>query len=192
MAETTTWNITLNVEDGRGFPEANSYVSAVYADTYAKNRNYDTWLSQTEYVKKASIIKAMDYVDNLFDWKGRRKYRNQALSFPRIDIIDGDGFDRSGEIPENLKKAVCEAAFYVVDQYTLFGKQDPNGPVKVNKERKKADVAEIETEVERKFFTKNEVQLDWTSAFQSLDILLRGLFRSKGDAGTVNCRVRWD
>lgn len=188
----TTWNINLIVEDGRGFPDANSYVSSEYADAYAKNRNYDTWLSQTEYVKKAAVIKAMDYVDNLFDWKGRRKFRDQSLSFPRVDIVDQDGFDRSGEIPEALRKAVCEAAFYVVDQYTLYGKQDPDGPVKVKKDRKKADVAEIETEVERKFFTKDEVQVDWTSAYQSLDTLLRGLFRRKGDAGGVNVRVRWD
>lgn len=186
MAE-TTWNISLVVEDGRGLPDANSYVSSEYADSYAKNRNYDTWLSQTEYVKKAAVIKAMDYVDNLFDWKGRKKFRDQALSFPRIDIVDGDGFDRSGEIPEKLKRAVCEAAFYVVDQYTLYGKQDVDGPLK--SERKKADVAEIE--IERKFFTKDEVQVDWTSAFQSLDTLLRGLFRAKGSGG-VNIRVRWD
>lgn len=192
MAETTTYNIELIVEEGGGLADANSYVSATYADTYAKNRNYDTWLSQSEYVKKASIIKAMDYVDNLFNWKGKKKFRNQALSFPRIGIIDNDDFDRSGEIPENLKKAICEAAFYVVNQYTLFGKTDPDGPVKVNKERKKADVAEIETEVERKFFSKNEVTIDWTSAFQSLDTLLKGLFNDKSSLGTVNTRVRWD
>ena len=192
MAETTTYNIELVVEEGKGSIDSNSYVSAAYADTYAKNRNYDTWLSQTDYVKKASIIKAMDYVDNLFNWKGTRKFKNQALSFPRVNIIDNDGFDRSGEIPENLKKAVCEAAFYVVDQYTLFGKTDPDGPIKINKERKKADVAEIETEVERKFFTKDEVRIDWNSAFQSLDTLLKGLFNDKNAAGSVNVRVRWD
>ena len=190
MAETTTYNIQLVVEEGKGSSESNTYVSAAYADTYAKNRNYDTWRSQSDYVKKASIIKAMDYIDNLFDWKGTRKFKNQALSFPRVNIVDNDGFDRSGEIPENLKKAVCEAAFYVVDQYSLFGKVDPDGPVKVNKERKKADVAEIETEVE--FFNPKEVQIDWTSAYQSLDTILRGLFKDKSMTGSVNVRVRWD
>lgn len=184
----TEWSINLIVEDGRGIPAANSYVSSEYADAYAKNRNYDTWLSQTDYVKKAAVIKAMDYVDNLFDWKGRKMYRDQPLSFPRVNITDRDGFDRSGEIPEALKRAVCEAAFYVVDQYTLYGKQDKDGPLK--KERKKADVAEIE--IERKFFTKNEVQVDWTSAFQALDMILRGLFHVKGGSGGVNVRVRWD
>lgn len=190
MAETTTYNIQLVVEEGKGSSESNTYVSAAYADTYAKNRNYDTWLSQSDYVKKASIIKAMDYIDNLFEWKGTKKFKNQALSFPRVNIIDTDGFDRSGEIPENLKKAVCEAAFYVVDQYSLFGKVDPDGPVKVNKERKKADVAEIETEIE--FFNPKEVQIDWTSAYQSLDKMLRGLFKDKSMTGSVNVRVRWD
>ena len=190
MAE-TVWNINLIIEDGRGLTDANSYVSAEYADTYAKNRNYDTWLTQTEYVKKAAIIKAMDYVDNLFNWKGTAKYRNQALNFPRVGIIDGNGFDRSGEIPEKLKKAVCEAAFYVINSYTLYSKQDIDGPVKVRKERKKADVAEIETEIERKFFTTNDLPIDWTSTFQSLDTLLKGLYWKKGES-SVNCRARWD
>ena len=112
MAETVKWNVNLVIEDGRGLSDANSYVSAEYADSYAKNRNYDKWMSQSEYVKKAAIVKAMDYVDNLFDWKGTAKFRNQSLSFPRVNIIDNNGFDRSGEIPEKLKKAVCEAAFY--------------------------------------------------------------------------------
>ena len=92
----TEWSINLIVEDGRGIPAANSYVSSEYADAYAKNRNYDTWLSQTDYVKKAAVIKAMDYVDNLFDWKGRKMYRDQPLSFPRVNITDRDGFDREG------------------------------------------------------------------------------------------------
>lgn len=185
--KTSTFNIDLIVEDGRGVPNANSYVSTEYADAFAKNRNYDTWLTQSNYVKRAAVIKAMDYVDNIFNWKGRKKYRDQPLCFPRVDIIDGDGFDRSGEIPEGLKKAVCEAAFYVVDQYTLFGKQDPNGPLA--KERKKADVAEIE--IERKFFTKDEVQLDYTSAFQALDRFLKGLYWDANDKAVVNHRAVW-
>lgn len=185
MTGTTEYSIELIVEDGRGLPDANSYVSVSYADSYSKNRNYDAWLSQSEYVRKAAVIKGMDYVDSLFRWKGTRKYRNQSLCFPRIDIVDDDGFNRSGEIPENLKKAVCEAAFLVVDQYTLFASQDPLGPVK--KDRKKADVAEIEKE----YFSSSEVKVDYTSAYQALDALLRGLFWQRGQGETVNQRVRW-
>ena len=74
--KTSTFNIDLIVEDGRGVSNANSYVSTEYADAFAKNRNYDTWLTQSNYVKRAAVIKAMDYVDNIFNWKGRRKYRD--------------------------------------------------------------------------------------------------------------------
>ena len=66
--KTSTFNIDLIVEDGRGVPNANSYVSTEYADAFAKNRNYDTWLTQSNYVKRAAVIKAMDYVDNIFNY----------------------------------------------------------------------------------------------------------------------------
>lgn len=183
MAETskTTYVIDLIVESGAAIPFANSYVSMEYADTYCKDRNYTTWLTQSEYVRKAAIIKAMDYVDNLFPWKGRKMYKHQTLSFPRVDIIDGDGFDRTGEIPEQLKKAVCEAAFYAYKQFSLFSKKDPNGAVK--KDRKKADV----TEIEKEYFSSSEFTIDWTSAYQSLDSLLDGLFIKKGDVSNHVC-----
>lgn len=187
MAETeTTYNVNLIIEDGSGKESANSYVSLAYADAYAINRNYTTWIGQSDYVKSAAIIKAMDYVDNIFDWKGRRMHMNQALKFPRVDIVDDDGFDYSGKIPEQLKKAICEAAFYVQRQYSLYAKQDPNGVLK--KDRKKADVVETEKE----YFSKEEVKIDYTSAYESLDTLLRGLFFQKGQKGFHNVRAIWE
>lgn len=187
MADTeTTYNVNLIVEDGSGKQSANSYVSLEYADAYAVNRNYKTWVTQSEYVKKSAIIKAMDYVDNLFNWKGRRAYEEQALSFPRVNIIDDDGFDVSGKIPERLKKAVCEAAFYVYKQYSLYSSQDVQGVIK--KDRKKADVVETEKE----YFSSEEVKIDYTSAYQSLDTLLRGLFYQKGTSASVNVRAIWE
>lgn len=185
MADTTEFNINLIVEDGSGMMNANSYVTLAYADQYAVNRNYSGWVSQSDYVKSAAIIKAMDYVDNIFDWKGRKMYKDQALNFPRANIIDDDGFNYSGEIPERLKKAICEAAFLVYSQYTLYASQDPNGQIK--KDRKKADVVETEKE----YFSSSEVTVDYTSAYEALDTLLKGLFKKKGEV-CINKRVRWE
>ncbi len=186
MAEkSTVFNITLEVEDGTGKENANSYISLAYADSYAVNRNYSDWISQSDYVKKSAIIKAMDYVDNIFNWRGRKMTKQQSLNFPRVDIIDDDGFNLSGDIPEKLKKAICEAAFYVYKQYSLFAKKDANGAVK--KDRKKADVAEIEKE----YFSNSEVKIDYTSTYESLDNLLSGLFIQKG-TGSIVRRVIWE
>ncbi len=185
MAETTEYEARIAVEDGRGLADANSYVSVSYADLYARNRNWDTWLSQSRYVRSAAVIKATDYVDSLFQWKGSRKFRDQSLSFPRVNIMDSDGFLLDGEIPERLRRAVCEAAFQVVDQYTLFLKRDADGPLK--KSRKKADVAEIEKE----YFSNKEFKVDYTSSFQSLDSMLRGLYWRDGERNTVNQLARW-
>lgn len=186
MAETeTTYSVNLVVEDGRGIPNANSYVSLAYCDEYMVNRNYSAWVEQSEYVRSAAIIKAMDYVDNIFLWKGTRMHKNQSLHFPRKDIQDEDGFDYTGEIPEQLKKAVCEAAFNVFSQYTLYARKSTDGAIK--KEKKKADVVEIEKE----YFSNEEVKVDWTSAYESLDTMLRGLFRQKGQ-GSIIKRVHWD
>lgn len=185
MTETTEYETRIVVEDGRGLENANSYVSVSYADLYARDRNWDSWLSQSEYVRSAALIKAMDYVDTLFQWKGTRKYRNQSLAFPRVNIIDSDGFSLDGEIPERLKKAVCEAAFHAADQYTLFLERDADGPLK--KSRKKADVAEIEKE----YFSNKDFKIDYTSAYQSLDSMLRGLYWRDGERNGVNRLVRW-
>ena len=198
MAETTTYTIELIVEDGTAVPSANTYVSMEYADSYCKNRGYSEWLEQDEYTRKSAIMKAMDYVDNLFPWKGHRIYKYQCLSFPRKDIADIDGFDRTGEIPEQLKKAVCEAAYYAYNQASLYGKIDPTGPYKVTgdveKTHKKADVVEIDTttETKREMLTAAEfTKVDWTSAYQSLDKMLKGLYTDKLSSNHVCIPAVW-
>lgn len=185
MADEITYNINLIIEDGSGVPSANSYISLAYADQYAVNRNYTSWIGLTDYEKNAAIIKAMDYVDSIFDWKGTKMHKYQPLNFPRRNIIDNDGFDYTGEIPEQLKRAICEAAFYVQDQYTLYTTHSADGALKVD--RKKADVAEIE----KQYFSNKEVVIDWTSTFQSLDTMLKGLFYQKGERNRIDRRVHW-
>ncbi len=199
MADTTEavydYNIELRIEDGSCVESANSYVSIAYADKYCMEHNYDTWMTQSEYVRKAAIIKAMDYVDNIFDWRGRRKFRDQLLRFPRVEIFDDDRFCYDGIIPEQLKKAVCEAAFYVVEQYSLYVTSGgENGPLK--KDRKKAGPTEIEKEYSKdNYMTIKDIlgdksKIDYTSKYQSLDTMLKGLFWAKGK-GRICHRVRW-
>lgn len=175
MADTDP-TIKLIVENGSGVENANSYVSADYVENYMMLRNYTIWTTQSEYVKRASIIKAMDYIDHLYNWKGVRKFRDQNLAFPRENIRDDEGFDVSGIIPVALKKAVCEAAFYVYNQYSLYAKKDPKGDLK--KDKKSATTG---TEIEKEYFSSKETKIDYTSIYESLDNFLRGLYIPKGE-----------
>lgn len=184
-SEEIEYNVNLIIEDGTNVPMANSYISLAFADSYAISRNYSTWTTLSDYVKSAAIIKAMDYVDNIFNWRGQKLYRDQPLSFPRKDIVDDDGYDRTGEIPIQLKKAICEAAFYVYKKFTLYSSQDPNGVLK--KDRKKADV----TELEKEYFSSSEVTIDYTSAYEALDTMLKGLFVQKGQS-QICTKVIWE
>lgn len=196
--ETVEYKISLIVEDGSCVDSANSYVSLAYADTYAKNRNYDTWLNAASYIRSAAIMKAMDYVDNIFEWKGRRKYRDQPLKFPRVQIFDDERFCYDGIIPEQLKKAVCEAAFYVLEQYTLFVNSGDDATGNDGVKRYKADTTELEYQSVSKdsYMTIKDLlgdngNIDYTSKYQALDTILRGLFWPKGISHSWH-RVRWE
>lgn len=198
--EMIEYNIKLIVEDGSFVESANSYVSLAYADEYAKNRNYDTWMEAPEYVRAASIIKGMDYVDNMFDWRGRRKHRDQSLAFPRVDIFDDEHFNYDNIIPEKLKKAICEAAFYALEQYTLFlenGLNDTN--VGTFEKKLIADPPTIEYDnivpkkdeyMTIKDYMGDNSPIDYTSKYQSLDRMLKGLFWEKGKTRICH-RVKW-
>lgn len=172
--------IELRVEDGSVVDGANSYVTLEYADAYMAERGKSAWAEKDEETRKAKIIAATEYIDNLYNWKGVRKTARQELRFPREGIVDSDGYEVMG-VPLNLKKAVCEAAFIALTS-SLFLTNDANGAVK-----KKA----IDNAVEVEYFNETETETEWTSVHQVLDKLLRGLFHEKGAGRSIVVPVRW-
>lgn len=182
MADTTENTTIFIVEDGTCVENANSYVSLEEASQYMTNKNREDWLALTDAEKKASLIKGTQYVDNQFTWKGRRKYYEQNLAFPRVKLIDLDGFLVEG-IPKRLKEAVCEAAFYgYQSSVDLFTTHNENGAVK----RQKVDVVEVE------FFDSTETAVDYISRYAALDALLRGLYVGLDEKANVNAKVLWN
>jgi len=117
--------MALVVEDGSGKSDADAYVSADFADTYFTNRQGSTaWNDSavTDAQKEAAIRNATAYLDRRYNgnWVGRRVYREQALAFPRTDIIDIDGFAiGSDDVPKNLEQACCEAAVLAISEDLL-------------------------------------------------------------------------
>ena len=180
-------DVNLIVEDGSGLPNANSYCDLDYALEYCTNKGYTSWLSLSEAEQKVFIIRGTEFVDNLYMWKGRRGKGSQALSFPRLDLYDDDRYLING-IPDKLKRACLEAAFLnsTSGADTLFTTKDENGAIK----RQKVDSLEVE------YFSNQQSEtnlnaVDYTTIYDILNKLLKGLYKEKGDGGSVCTRAIW-
>lgn len=179
--------VNLIVEDGTCVENANSYVSLEYADNYMTNLNKTSWIALSDDQKKSYLISATTYIDRIYSilgWYGRRKFREQELCFPRVELWDNDHFPVEG-IPNVLKKAVCEAS--IILQTTggtsgLFSTTNANGKVKREK---------VEDAVEREFFSAGETSLEGVSRYEIIDSLLAGLFRTKKNEHRVK-HIRWN
>ena len=177
--------ISIIVEDGTCVLNANSYISLEDAKEYQLSCNRTDWLELSDKEQKASLVKATTYIDNLFTWKGRRKFRNQELAFPRVMIKDLDGYDVVG-IPKRLKKAVCEAAYYgyAEDLFTVYDSE--KGVLKRAK-----DVVSGAVEQEREYFNSTETTVDIVSKYAALDSLLKGLYIPKPNKTPITARANW-
>lgn len=191
MANEDTLTIEFIVEDGTCVFNANSYILLEEANQYQKNKNRSEWLALSDDEKMASLIKGTQYVDKLYTWKGVRQYEAQSLSFPRVNRFRNDwlrieGFPVKG-IPQQIKDAVCEAAFYGYQaEAELFTVHQGEGSGV--KRDKKVVTGAVETEIE--YFGNNEVTVDYISKYAVLDSILKGLYVEKGHHD-VNARADW-
>jgi hypothetical protein len=105
--------MALIVEDGTVIEGANSYVAIADVTAYASAIGNTAWAAAAEAAQEAAILRAMRYIEGNYEhrWKGLRRNRDQALTWPRADVFDQEGYDvRADHIPQLLKDAVCEAA----------------------------------------------------------------------------------
>ena len=171
-------NITLIVEDGTGIPNANSYCDLDYALEYCTMKGYTDWQNLSEDMQKVYIIRGTEFVDNFYNWRGVRRKQSQSMAFPRDEIYDDDRYPVNG-IPDKLKKACLEAAFLNVTAgtSTLFSKKDENGGIK----KQKVDTLEIEYFGNQQNQDATSSQIDYTSIYDILNKLLKGLYITKGN-----------
>lgn len=101
--------MALTVQDDTGLVDgANGYVSVTEFRSYqdARARSY---LDDDDSIA-AAIIRASDYVDQRFVYKGRRlNARLQAMEWPRMSCYDRDRNVVEG-VPQEVKDACCEYA----------------------------------------------------------------------------------
>ena len=180
-------DISFVVEDGTGLPNANSYCDLDYALEYCVSKGYTNWLTLTEDMQKIYIIRGTEFVDNFYNWKGRRGSQSQSMAFPRLDLFDEDHYEVRG-VPDKLKKACIEAAFLNSSSGsdTLFTTKDENGAIK----RQKVDSLEVEYFSNQQSETNTDA-VDYTTIYDILNKLLKGLYKEKGDGGSVCTRAVW-
>lgn len=102
--------MSLIIESGNGDSNSESYVDATFADAYFLKRGNTEWDTLTNH--EQLIVRAMDYIDNNYSYKGTKLVSTQALQFPRL--IDGETV-----FPIALKNAVCELALKSNDEDLL-------------------------------------------------------------------------
>lgn len=142
------------VEDGTGLSGAVSLCSIAYAETYHAQRANTSWTQLTCGQKKASLVKASDYLMQTYRarWKGERINTTQALDWPR-NFVTRDDYGQStldgyrtgtwlvyypaDEVPVEVKHAACEAALSSLTA-ALLAEQGQD--IK----REKVDVLEVE------------------------------------------------
>lgn len=124
--------MALIVEDGSIVTGANSYVSTTDLTTYATARGV-TLVADEEQL----LIKAMDYIESL-RFKGVKRTQDQALQWPRINVvIDNYTFD-SDAIPQELINGQCEVAIAI--------DQDLDPLANIERSTKKEKVGPLEVE----------------------------------------------
>ena len=104
--------MTLIVEDGTGLSTAQSYVSVADADARFDGLGLDNWSTLTPAEKEQALRRATVYMEQAYRtrWTGQRKTRDQALSWPRYDVIvDGYWFP-SDSIPAAIANACADLA----------------------------------------------------------------------------------
>ena len=116
------------VEDGTGKTDANAFETVEEAQTYWDARGRDYSCYSDPQIQQA-IVRATQYLSESFQWKGyRTKVRDydepekeQALSWPRIGVTDGEGILVPDDIiPRALKWATSEIAFYELTHPDAF------------------------------------------------------------------------
>lgn len=128
--------MAFTVQDDNGSVDnANSYVSVADFESYCSDRGYDL-SSYTTIGKQQALVKATDYIDGRYQYKGYQISSTQGTKFPRS--FNGLAY----VIPDDIKKAQYEAAFWSIQGNDLFSNATYQG--NLSAEKKKVDVLEVE------------------------------------------------
>ena len=143
--------MALNVENGSGLPNADSYVTVAEADAYLAKYGQDedsSWSSATEAQKEDAIRRAtQEYLEGIYynAWRGSIKTKTQRLSWPRIGSHDDAGrMIDSSVVPDQIKEASALVALNVIQGDAIISDGYDRGHI--TRETKKGVGFELTTE----------------------------------------------
>jgi hypothetical protein len=88
---------------------SDTYISIADADAYFSARDISTWAAATTEARTAGLLQATVYLDGAYSFIGRIADGAQALAWPRLGAVDGDGRSIEG-IPGRVAHACAELA----------------------------------------------------------------------------------
>ncbi len=129
----------LIVEDGTGKPDAESFASVAFADTYHANLGNDLWAGKTTPRKEILLRRATNYIQGIFatSFVGSAYSELQALAFPRVSYEYAYRNLFSLGVPRNVAEATAELAL-IADTTELL----PN----ITRGKKRVKVGSLEVE----------------------------------------------
>ena len=164
----------LNVEDGTGLSNADSYASLAEANLYHANHGNVDWSDIDATTKEQLLRKATDYMVAQYrlQYAGYRRYSTQSLDWPRlyvplIDSLSANVFPQYVDfdiVPVTVKNACAELA---LKAYTAILMQDLTQGVI----REKVDVIEVEYD---KFSPQQ-------TRYEQIDAMLSVFFKQQGN-----------
>lgn len=167
------------VENGTGLPNADSYVTVEFADSYFSARGVSGWDALETEQKEQALIRATDFIDSIYQWYGKKATSEQSLRFPRVNLRDYEGQVIEG-IPTCLKQAVCDASILSANGTELFQTKNENGDV----------VSETITTLSFTYSKSDKSEkTTQTTLYDSINTKLRGLFKESSSNQVVSGKV---
>lgn len=166
---------TLVVQDDDGSKTAaNTYISETDADTYFSDRSNSTWAAASSADKITALIKAWQYLDYSFIFKGYRETETQNTEWPRAGAYYSASGRQIDGIPTNLQYAQCEYAVRALSGELLEDITYDTGGKFITKSKDK--VGPVETEREY----SDTASYIITRSYPAADILLKDLLKISG------------
>ena len=90
------------------------YGTHAAAVTFADDRGLTGWPA-TQAEGEALLLRASDALDASYEWKGVRAERAQAREWPRLNVLDKDGYEVSwSEVPDAVEYATYRLGLLLV------------------------------------------------------------------------------
>lgn len=143
--------MALNVENGSGSTDADSYVTLEEATAYLAKYGFDedtSWSAATDAQKEDAIRRAtQEYLEGIYynAWRGSIRTYSQKLSWPRTGAHDDAGRTiNSNEVPDQIKEASALVALNVLQGNAIISDGYDRGGI--TRETKKGVGFELTTE----------------------------------------------